>query len=112
MLEQYGKGTPDDWIERMRRYTGSPRAFATRRQGVARPRVAILANLRNPSGISYVIENRVAMTRLVPELFAQYRVRPVDHYPQLLLAALRAVAPAVASVSATRERIRACCGAS
>jgi uncharacterized circularly permuted ATP-grasp superfamily protein len=33
------------------------------------------------------------MTRLVPELFAQYRVRPVDHYPQLLLAALRAVAP-------------------
>jgi uncharacterized circularly permuted ATP-grasp superfamily protein len=40
-----------------------------------------------------VLENRVAMTRLVPELFAQYRVRPIDHYPQLLLAALRAVAP-------------------
>jgi len=34
------------------------------------------------------------MTRLVPQLFAEYRVRPVDHYPQLLLAALRAVAPA------------------
>ena len=50
-------------------------------------------NVRTPSGISYVLENRVAMTRLVPELFAQYRVRPVDHYPQLLLAALRAVAP-------------------
>ena len=33
------------------------------------------------------------MTRLVPELFQHYRVRPVDHYPQLLLAALRAVAP-------------------
>ena len=49
--------------------------------------------MRTPSGISYVLENRVAMTRLVPELFAQYRVRPVDHYPQLLLAALRAVAP-------------------
>jgi uncharacterized circularly permuted ATP-grasp superfamily protein len=41
-----------------------------------------------------VIENRVAMTRLVPELFAQYRVRPVDEYPELLLSALRAVAPA------------------
>src|SRR6059058_6484906 len=51
-------------------------------------------NVRTPSGISYVLENRVAMTRLVPQLFAQYRVRPVDHYPQLLLAALRAVAPA------------------
>ena len=50
-------------------------------------------NVRVPSGISYVLENRVAMTRLLPELFAHYRVRPVDHYPQLLLAALRAVAP-------------------
>jgi uncharacterized circularly permuted ATP-grasp superfamily protein len=51
-------------------------------------------NVRIPSGVSYVIENRVAMTRLVPELFAQYRVRPVDEYPELLLSALRAVAPA------------------
>ncbi|MGZ6706510.1 MAG: circularly permuted type 2 ATP-grasp protein [Solirubrobacteraceae bacterium] len=50
-------------------------------------------NVRTPSGISYVLENRVAMTRLVPELFARYRVRAVDHYPQLLLAALRAVSP-------------------
>ena len=51
-------------------------------------------NVRTPSGVSYVIENRIAMTRLVPQLFASYRVRPVDHYPALLLAALRAVAPA------------------
>jgi len=51
-------------------------------------------NVRTPSGISYVLENRTAMTRLVPQLFGKYRVRPVDHYPQLLLAALRAVAPA------------------
>ena len=50
-------------------------------------------NVRTPSGISYVLENRLAMTRLVPDLFRNYRVRPVDHYPQLLLAALRAVAP-------------------
>lgn len=50
-------------------------------------------NVRTPSGISYVLENRMAMTRLLPSLFAGYRVRPVDHYPQLLLAALRAVAP-------------------
>ena len=33
-------------------------------------------NVRTPSGISYVLENRVAMTRLVPDLFAAYRVRP------------------------------------
>jgi len=51
-------------------------------------------NVRTPSGISYVLENRVAMTRLLPGLFNKYRVRPVDHYPQLLLAALRSVAPA------------------
>jgi uncharacterized circularly permuted ATP-grasp superfamily protein len=51
-------------------------------------------NVRTPSGISYVLENRIAMTRLLPELFAGYRVRPVNDYPQVLLAALRAVAPA------------------
>ncbi|WP_228430709.1 circularly permuted type 2 ATP-grasp protein [Baekduia soli] len=50
-------------------------------------------NVRTPSGISYVLENRVAMTRLVPQLFRHHRVRPVDHYPQLLLGALRSVAP-------------------
>jgi uncharacterized circularly permuted ATP-grasp superfamily protein len=50
-------------------------------------------NVRTPSGISYVLENRLAMTQLVPELFAGYRVRPVDHYPAVLLAALRHVAP-------------------
>ena len=51
-------------------------------------------NVRTPSGVSYVLENRVAMTRLLPGLFSHYRVRPVDGYPALLLAALRAVAPA------------------
>jgi uncharacterized circularly permuted ATP-grasp superfamily protein len=50
-------------------------------------------NVRTPSGISYVIENRLAMTRLVPELFEGQRIRAVDHYPSLLLEALRFVAP-------------------
>jgi uncharacterized circularly permuted ATP-grasp superfamily protein len=50
-------------------------------------------NVRTPSGISYVLENRLAMTRLMPDLFTGHRVRPVDHYPSLLLDALRAVAP-------------------
>jgi uncharacterized circularly permuted ATP-grasp superfamily protein len=54
-------------------------------------------NVRIPSGISYVLENRAAMARLLPELFASYRVRPVAHYPQLLLGALRAVAPSAES---------------
>jgi uncharacterized circularly permuted ATP-grasp superfamily protein len=51
-------------------------------------------NVRTPSGISYVLENRIAMSRLLPELFAGYNVRPVSHYPALLLDALRAAAPA------------------
>jgi uncharacterized circularly permuted ATP-grasp superfamily protein len=50
-------------------------------------------NVRTPSGISYVLENRIAMSRLLPELFAGYDVRPVSHYPALLLEALRAAAP-------------------
>ncbi len=51
-------------------------------------------NLRVPSGVSYVIENRRAMTQLLPGLFAAHRVNPVDEYPSRLLAALRASAPA------------------
>jgi uncharacterized circularly permuted ATP-grasp superfamily protein len=54
-------------------------------------------NVRIPSGISYVLENRAAMARLVPDLFASYRVRPVEQYPQLLLRALRSVAPSAES---------------
>ena len=51
-------------------------------------------NLRTPSGVSYVVENRRAMGRVFPELFATHRVRPVDAYPARLLHALRAAAPA------------------
>lgn len=51
-------------------------------------------NLRNPSGVSYVVENRAAMTRVMPRVFADHRVRPVDHYGASLLAALTRVAPA------------------
>ena len=50
-------------------------------------------NVRIPSGVSYVIENRLAMTRTFPGLFADQRVNPVDEYPSRLLAALRAAAP-------------------
>ena len=50
-------------------------------------------NLRVPSGVSYMLENRKMMMRLFPELFSQHRVEPVAHYPDMLLETLRAVAP-------------------
>ena len=51
-------------------------------------------NLRNPSGVSYVVENRDLMTRLFPQVLRAHRVRPVGNYGELLLRALRSVAPA------------------
>ncbi len=51
-------------------------------------------NLRVPSGVSYMLENRKMMMRLFPDLFSLHRVEPVAHYPDLLLETLRAVAPA------------------
>ena len=62
------------------------------RDGEGRLRV-LEDNLRTPSGISYVVENRRAMTHVFPELFASHRVRPVSDYPTRLLGALRATAP-------------------
>ena len=50
-------------------------------------------NLRTPSGVSYMLENRRMMMRLFPELFARIPVAPVFHYPDLLLENLRSVAP-------------------
>jgi len=51
-------------------------------------------NLRTPSGVSYMLENRKMMMRLFPDLFARVPVAPVDHYADVLLDNLRAVAPA------------------
>jgi uncharacterized circularly permuted ATP-grasp superfamily protein len=50
-------------------------------------------NLRVPSGVSYMLEDRKMMMRLFPELFSQNRVAPVAHYPDLLLETLRGMAP-------------------
>ena len=49
-------------------------------------------NLRVPSGVSYMLSNRKMMMRLFPDLFRRYQVRPVEHYPALLLQTLRAAA--------------------
>ncbi len=50
-------------------------------------------NLRTPSGVSYLIENRRVLKRTWPQLFHGYDVRPVEGYPQDLLEVLRAIAP-------------------
>ena len=50
-------------------------------------------NLRTPSGVSYMLEDRKMMMRLFPELFARQAIAPVEHYPDLLLNNLRSVAP-------------------
>jgi len=49
-------------------------------------------NLRVPSGVSYMLANRKVLKRVFPSLFQDYGVWPVDHYPQALLATLRALA--------------------
>ena len=54
-------------------------------------------NLRVPSGVSYMLENRKMMMRLFPELFSLHRIAPVAHYPDLLLDTLRSLAPASAN---------------
>ncbi|TAG03711.1 MAG: circularly permuted type 2 ATP-grasp protein [Betaproteobacteria bacterium] len=46
-------------------------------------------NLRVPSGVSYMLMNRKMMMRLFPELFLRQSVRPVEHYPALLLQTLK-----------------------
>ncbi|MFM2438761.1 MAG: hypothetical protein RLZ55_1586, partial [Actinomycetota bacterium] len=50
-------------------------------------------NLRNPSGVSYVLENRRTLAHVVPELFPTQRVRAISEYPEKLLASLVAAAP-------------------
>ncbi len=50
-------------------------------------------NLRTPSGVSYMLEDRKMMMRLFPELFAVQRIAPINHYPALLLETLKHASP-------------------
>ena len=50
-------------------------------------------NLRTPSGVSYMLEDRKMMMRLFPELFSAQRVAPIDHYPSVLLNTLKSSSP-------------------
>ncbi len=56
--------------------------------------VALEDNLRTPSGVSYVLENRTVMLRVVPDLFPEARVAPVSEYPGRLRSMLNEVRPA------------------
>src|SRR5215468_9381096 len=58
-------------------------------------------NVRTPSGVSYMLENREIMMRLFPQLFSRHRVAPVENYPDDLLATLTSVAPSSASSDPT-----------
>ncbi|MCL4802409.1 MAG: circularly permuted type 2 ATP-grasp protein [Burkholderiales bacterium] len=58
-------------------------------------------NVRTPSGVSYMLENREVMMRLFPDLFARHRVAPVENYPDELLATLKSAAPATAAADPT-----------
>src|ERR1700682_1281455 len=50
-------------------------------------------NVRTPSGISYVLENRLVMMRTFPDAFQEYEVLPVNHYPAELSRILRSLSP-------------------
>jgi uncharacterized circularly permuted ATP-grasp superfamily protein len=50
-------------------------------------------NVRTPSGVSYLLQNRQVMMRLFPEMFRGVQVRSVDHYAERLFATLRSIAP-------------------
>ncbi|HBS81260.1 MAG TPA: hypothetical protein DD989_21805, partial [Pseudomonas sp.] len=50
-------------------------------------------NLRTPSGVSYMLEDRKMMMRLFPELFSAQRIAPINHYPNLLLETLKNASP-------------------
>src|SRR6202453_1194745 len=50
-------------------------------------------NVRTPSGISYVLENRLVMTRTLPDAFQACEVLPVNHYPAELSRILRSLSP-------------------
>ncbi len=50
-------------------------------------------NLRSPSGVSYVLENRRVMKRTFSQVFEASRIRPVDEYPSRLLDMLQSLSP-------------------
>ncbi len=56
-------------------------------------------NLRCPSGVSYVLENRQVLKRTFPLVFEASKVRPVDDYPERLLETLQYISPSMAEAA-------------
>jgi uncharacterized circularly permuted ATP-grasp superfamily protein len=61
--------------------------------------VVLEDNLRVPSGVSYMLANRDVVRRAFPNVFRSSRVRPIEHYPNELLATLKSLAPFQEDVS-------------
>jgi len=57
-------------------------------------------NLRVPSGIAYVLKNRLAMEQVLPDLMAKFAPRPVDDYAQQLRSVMDSIAPSPDSAMA------------
>jgi uncharacterized circularly permuted ATP-grasp superfamily protein len=55
--------------------------------------VVLEDNLRVPSGVSYMLANRDVVRRAFPNVFQAARVKPIEHYPQTLLATLKSLVP-------------------
>ena len=76
-----------------------PQGVYTQISGIDMVRVAadqfyvLEDNVRTPSGVSYMLENREITMRLLPDLFSRHNVAPVDHYCDVLLRTLSSVAP-------------------
>jgi uncharacterized circularly permuted ATP-grasp superfamily protein len=58
-----------------------------------KPMYVLEDNLRVPSGVSYMLENRLVMKRIFPELFESHNILPVDDYPSRLFALLATLSP-------------------
>lgn len=63
--------------------------------------VVLEDNLRTPSGVSYVLENRAIMKRVFPRIFARARIKQVEDYPHWLRDALTELSPVDASDTRT-----------
>ncbi|MCO5170869.1 MAG: circularly permuted type 2 ATP-grasp protein [Planctomycetes bacterium] len=86
------------WSERLRGLPapGGVRVHVAGVDLIRRPDGALVVledNVRTPSGVSYVLENRAVMKRVLPGVFDRVRVRPVDAYPVHLREALASCAP-------------------
>ena len=82
---------PKDLVFKSQNYLNNVRVFIQKKDLVSYFRIDLIRNidgkflvlednLRVPSGVSYMLENRMVMGEVFPELFTRYRVSPINHY--------------------------------